>query len=150
MDRFGYTVHCSTTMPRYLSFPVGGDASHIAHRSYQALKSIGKVEDFDSDAGLLAGVVRVEGEPAQLKITWKPENSGNPDNNKRFLLDLEADSSDGLSKAADRALYTFARAYKNTDPTSTTPTSGNRAWLPWIVFIITATLLAGYFLLRHV
>ena len=97
-------------MPRYLSFHVSGDAAHITDRTQRALKRIGKVKDFDPETQEISGVIRIDGEPAQIKATWKLDAN---DKKSRFLMDLEADSSDRLSEAADRALYAFARAYKS-------------------------------------
>jgi hypothetical protein len=129
-------------MPRYLSFHVGGDAPHISDRIHRAFQRIGKVQEFNADTGNITGVIRMDGEPAQVKITWKIDTK---DEGNRYLLDIEADSADRLSEAADRAMYALARAYKEDQPL-TTP---NRKGAFLVAFLLICLGLAGFFLLRR-
>jgi hypothetical protein len=129
-------------MPRYLSFHVGGDAPHVSDRIHRAFQRIGKVQEFNSDTSNIAGVIRVDGEPAQVKVAWKIDAK---DEGNRYLLDIEADSSDRLSEAADRAMYALARAYKENNP----DTIPNRKGAFLLVLLLVTLVLAGYFFLRH-
>jgi hypothetical protein len=129
-------------MPRYLSFHVGGDAPHISDRIHRAFQRIGKVQEFHSDTGTITGIIRMDGEPAQVKAAWKIDAK---DTGNRYLLDIEADSSDRLSEAADRAMYALARAYKENVPA----TSRNRKGIFLLIFILLLLALAGFFLSRH-
>jgi hypothetical protein len=129
-------------MPRYLSFHVGGDAPHISDRIHRAFKRVGKVQEFNADTGNIAGAIRIDGEPAQVKVGWKIDTK---DEGNRYLLDIEADSSDRLSEAADRAMYALARAYKENAP-ETTP---NKKGILLFGLLLVCLILAGFFLRPH-
>lgn len=92
-------------MSRYMDLTVSGEADAVSERCLRALRSIGKVDAFDA-ATQIEGVIRVDREPADIVIQWKTGADG------RVRLDIKADSSDELSRAADGALYRFIRAYK--------------------------------------
>jgi hypothetical protein len=129
-------------MPRYLSFHVGGDAPHVSDRIHRAFRRIGRVQEFSADAESIVGVIRSDGEPAQVKATWKRDAK---DAGNRYLLDIEASSSDRLSEAADRAMYALARAYKEDQPLP----APNRKSAVLLVLLLVTLALAGFFLLRR-
>jgi hypothetical protein len=92
-------------MSRFMEIPVGGPLESIARRSNTAFMAIGRVESFDASSEIV-GTIRSGRDSARVIVRWKARGEG-------FLLDIEADSSDRLSHAADRAIYAFAGEYKD-------------------------------------
>ncbi|WP_395095131.1 hypothetical protein [Armatimonas sp.] len=93
-------------MSRYLELSVDGTVERVGERALRAFRRIGKVEQHDLPAALIAGIIKVDGEPASVQISWKPGREG------RVRIEIAANSYDTLSQAADSALYTYASAYK--------------------------------------
>ena len=93
-------------MSRYLELSVEGTAERVGERALRAFKRIGKVTDQDAAASQIAGVIKVYGEPADVRISWKSGQEG------RMRIEIAATSYDTLSQAADSALYAYARSYK--------------------------------------
>ena len=81
-----------------------------ARRAHKAFKRIGKIDEFDATSHM-EGRIYSGGYPARVKIHWQMHRD-----NVRVRLDIAATSHDGLSRAADTAMYRFARTYKEVDP----------------------------------
>ena len=81
-----------------------------ARRAHKAFKRIGKIDEYDA-ASHLEGRIYSNGYPARVKVRW-----GAHRDTVRVRLDITATSHDGLSRAADTAMYRFARTYKEVDP----------------------------------
>lgn len=92
-------------MSRFMEIPVSGPIERIASRAHDAFRAIGRVESFDAGAQIV-GTIRSGRDTARVTIRWKARGEG-------FLLDIESDSNDRLSQAADRAIYAFAGEYKD-------------------------------------
>lgn len=112
-------------MSRFMEIPVGGPLESIARRSNAAFRAIGRVESFD-EAKEVVGTIRSGRDTARVIVRWKTRGEG-------FLLDIEADSNDRLSHAADRAIYAFAGEYKDVLLAEAEALSGDdgREELPW-------------------
>jgi hypothetical protein len=93
-------------MSRYLEMSVEGTLEGVGERIQRAFRKVGKVQTFDASKGQIAGVIRVSGEPADVRVSWYPGREN------RIRIDIAATSDDTLSQAADSALYTFASSYK--------------------------------------
>jgi hypothetical protein len=93
-------------MSRYLELSVDGTMERVGERALRAFKRIGRVKQQDLPGAQIAGVIRIDGEPAEVRISWKPGREG------RVRIDIAATSDDTLSQAADSALYTYASSYK--------------------------------------
>jgi hypothetical protein len=94
-------------MSRYLELSVDGTMERVGERALRAFRRIGKVKEQDLSAGKIAGIIRIDGEPADVRISWRPGREG------RVRMDIAASSDDTLSQAADSALYTYASTYKS-------------------------------------
>lgn len=78
----------------------------VGERALRAFRRIGKVKHHDLPGANIQGVIRIDGEPADVRISWRPGREG------RVRVDIAASSDDTLSQAADSALYTYASTYK--------------------------------------
>jgi hypothetical protein len=92
-------------MSRYLEIAVDGTLERVAERAHRAFRAVGRVATHDPQS-CVAGTIRVDGIPASVTVAWVPAGD-------RIKLDIAATSHDTLSKAADSALYRFARSYKD-------------------------------------
>lgn len=79
----------------------------VGERALRAFRRIGKVRHHDLPGASIEGVIKIDGEPADVRISWRPGREG------RVRVDIAASSDDTLSQAADSALYTYASAYKS-------------------------------------
>lgn len=112
-------------MSRFMEIPVSGPLERIAGRAHDAFKAIGRVESFDA-ATEIVGTIRSGRDTARVTVRWRARGEG-------FLLDIESDSSDRLSQAADRAIYAFAGEYKDVLLAEREALTGDaeRESLPW-------------------
>jgi hypothetical protein len=93
-------------MSRYLELSVEGDMERVGERALRAYRRLGKVTQQDLTKGQIVGIIKIEGEPADVTITWKPGRAG------RIKMEVAANSEDILNRAADSAMYTYASTYK--------------------------------------
>lgn len=93
-------------MSRYLEMTVEGSTDRVGERALRAFRRVGRVQRVDLSEAQIEGVIRIGGEPAQTRVSWRQEGD------HRSRLDIAATSDDTLSRAADSALYTYARSYK--------------------------------------
>lgn len=93
-------------MSRYLELSVDGTVERVGERALRAFRRTGKVQQYDLGAAAINGIIKVDGEPALVRISWRPGREG------RVRIEIAASSDDILSQAADSALYTYASAYK--------------------------------------
>ena len=93
-------------MSRYLELSVEGDMERVGERALRAYRRLGKVTQHDLTNGQIVGIIKVEGEPADVTIIWKPGRTG------RIKMEIAANSDDLLNRAADSAMYTYASTYK--------------------------------------
>jgi hypothetical protein len=93
-------------MSRYLELSVDGTVETVGERALRAFRRVGRVTQQDLAVAHIEGTIRIDGEPARMKISWKPGREG------RVRVEIAANSNDTLSQAADSALYTYASAYK--------------------------------------
>jgi hypothetical protein len=94
-------------MSRYLEMSVNGEIPKVGERALRAFGRIGKVSAYDLSIPEIEGVIKIDGEPAEVRVSFKPWSNG------RTRIEMAANSNDVLSRAADGALYAFARAYKS-------------------------------------
>jgi hypothetical protein len=78
----------------------------VGERAHRAFRRIGRVGQCDLPSAKIAGVIKIDGEPANVRISWKPGREG------RVRIEVAASSDDTLNRAADSALYTYASTYK--------------------------------------
>ena len=93
-------------MSRFLEITVAGNPNAVAERAYRAFRTVGRVRQWEPEASL-SGVIRVDGYPTWVTVTWKPVRDS-----EQVHVDISARSDDRLSQVADRALYRFVRAYR--------------------------------------
>jgi hypothetical protein len=93
-------------MSRYLELSVEGPLERVGERALRAFRRIGKVTQPDIATSQIEGIVKVDGEPANVRVSWKSGREG------RVRIEIAASSNDTLNQAADSALYTYASAYK--------------------------------------
>ena len=112
-------------MSRFMEIPVSGPLESIARRAHDAFRAIGRVESFDAGAEIV-GTIRSGRDTARMTVRWRARGEG-------FLLDIESDSNDRLSQAADRAIYAFAGEYKDVLLAEREALTGDaeRESLPW-------------------
>jgi hypothetical protein len=94
-------------MSRYLELSVDGTMERVGERALRAFRRIGRVRSHDLLGAQIQGIIRIDGEPADVRISWRPGREG------RVRVDIAASSDDTLSQAADSALYTYASTYKS-------------------------------------
>lgn len=97
-------------MSRVMEVVVDDPIEIAARRARKAFQRIGKIDEYHP-ATHMEGRIYCNGYPARVKINWKTHRD-----NKRVRLDIAATSYDELSRAADVAMYRFARTYKEIDP----------------------------------
>ena len=97
-------------MSRVMEVVVDDPLEIAARRAHRAFKRIGKVDEYEP-ATHMEGRIYSNGYPARVKIRWAMHRD-----NRRVRLDISATSYDSLSRAADTAMYRFARTYKDVDP----------------------------------
>lgn len=97
-------------MSRVLEVIVEDTPEVVTKRAYAAFRKIGRVQEYNP-AEFVEGRVYVEGYPAMLTVEWHPHRDTG-----RMRLDLSANSGDELNRAADAAMYLFARTYKALTP----------------------------------
>ena len=85
---------------------VDGTMDRVGERALRAFRRVGKVQQVDLPSAQIEGVIKIDGNLAQTRVTWRPEGES------RSRLDIAASSEDTLNRAADSALYTYARSYK--------------------------------------
>lgn len=93
-------------MSRYLELSVEGTMERVGERALRAFRRIGRVAQSDLTTPNIKGTIKVDGELADVRISWKPGREG------RIRIEIAASSDDTLSRAADGALYAYASAYK--------------------------------------
>ena len=93
-------------MSRYLELSVEGDMERVGERALRAYRRLGKVTKNNLANGQIVGIIKIDGEPADVIITWKPGRAG------RIKMEVAASSEDTLNRAADSAMYTYASTYK--------------------------------------
>jgi hypothetical protein len=93
-------------MSRYLEMSVEGIPERVGERALRAFRRIGKIQRADLSSAIIEGTIKIHGEVAHTRVTWRPEGDS------RSRLDIAASSDDTLNRAADSALYTYARTYK--------------------------------------
>ena len=93
-------------MSRYLELSVEGTMERVGERALRAFRRIGKVAQHDLNAAQIVGVIKIDGEPADIRISWRPGRTG------RIRIEIAATSDDTLNRAADSALYTYASTFK--------------------------------------
>jgi hypothetical protein len=93
-------------MSRYLELSVEGNMERVGERALRAFRRLGKVAKHDLNTAQIAGVIKIDGEPADVRISWREGRSG------RVRIEIAASSEDTLSRAADSALYTYASTFK--------------------------------------
>jgi hypothetical protein len=119
---------------------VSADTTEIvSKRAYTAFRRIGKVLEY-KPAEFVEGRIFVNGWPALVTVEWRPHRDG-----ERVCVDIAATSNDELSRAADEAMYRFARAFKTVGPDDLTepqPRSPRTVSLILLVIVIAGGLAA--------
>jgi hypothetical protein len=106
----------------------------VSKRVYTAFRRVGRVLEY-KPSEFVEGRIFVHGWPALVTVEWRPHRDG-----ERVCVDIAATSNDELSRAADEALYRFAREFRNVGPDDTAePRPFPKKAIVWIAMAILLT-----------
>lgn len=132
-------------MSRILEIDTSDSVEVASVRAFTAFRRVGRVLDYDA-AGSIEGKIYVRAEPAFVVVEWTADKN-------RTRIDISATSGDSLNRAADEAMYLFARTFKAVTPqdfVDPVTTQRKDAVRRWSIGIVVVLAVLAFFLFRFV